>query len=80
MNICRALIALQRLQEKHPQCSWTIEQLPLAKQNVATLETKRDEFRYHDFRSRWSQKRDRCTKEFFHTTRPKKVHTDIHHL
>ena len=50
MNICRALIALQRLQEKHPQCSWTIEQLALAKQNVAAIENKHYEFHYHDFR------------------------------
>ena len=79
-NVRRALEALQRLQEKHTQCSWTIEQLALAKQNVVAVENKRDEFRYHDFRSRWSQKGDRCTKEFFHTTRSKKVHTGIRHL
>ena len=64
-NSRRAVCALQRLLERHPGCIWTSDHLGYAKQKLMELEHKRDKFYFHGFRSRWSQKGDKCTKEFF---------------
>mgnify|MGYP000562472562 CR=1 FL=1 len=74
------MCALERLLERHPGCSWTLDDLGYAKQKLMELEHKRDEFYFHEFRSRWSQKGDRCTKEFFQMTKPKNVFRGIRHL
>ena len=74
------MCALQRLLGRHPGCSWTSDHLGYAKQKLIELEHKRDEFYFHGFRSRWSQKGDRCTKEFFQMTKPKNVFRGIRHL
>ena len=46
-NLRRALKSLQRLQEKHPACSWTANHLTEAKQFLIEIEEKREEFSFH---------------------------------
>ena len=63
-NIRRAVVSLQRLQERHPESRWVAEHLAQAKQTLTEIESKRGEFNFHYQKSRWSKTGDRCTKEF----------------
>jgi hypothetical protein len=46
-NLRKSLMALQRLQERYPRCSWTVDQLTQAKQQMITIEEKWEDFRFH---------------------------------
>ena len=79
-NIRRAVVSLQRLQERHPESRWVAEHLAQAKQTVTEIESKRGEFNFHYQKSRWSKTGDRCTKEFFDKVRPRKLNSGIRQL
>ena len=79
-SIRRALEAFQKINERHPTCRWTWEQIEQAQQQVKDIENRREEFRYHNFRTKWAVKGDRVNAEFFQAVKQKKNHTGIRKL
>jgi hypothetical protein len=70
-EVWRALISLQRMQEKRLHCQWKMSKLKDMTQDLRKLQDLRAEFRFHKLASHWTQVGDKVTKEFFKTTRPK---------
>ena len=72
-NIWRALVALQKINERHPTCRWTWEQIEQAQQQVKDIENRREEFRYHNFRTKWAVKGERGNAEFLQAVKQNKI-------
>ena len=54
--MCRALVALQLIHERHPHCQWTWNQMEQARLKVEEIENKREDFKHRDFRTKWTVK------------------------
>ena len=79
-NIRRALVSLQKIQEKNPYCAWTSEQLEKARLQVQEVENIREAFRYHNFRTKWTRLGDTCSGECFQIVWRKNSHGGIRQL
>jgi hypothetical protein len=76
----RSLVALQRLQERHPRCSWTSVRLFQVKNHIVTIEKQREEFRFHKHMAHWAINSDRCSKDFFESAKPQLAYRGIRQL
>ena len=59
-NLLRSLMVLQRLQKRHPTCSWISKLLFQAQQHIYDFEGKQDQFNFQKFSALWPQIGDRC--------------------
>ena len=76
----RGIIALQRLQQRYPSCSWIARYVAMAKPKLPMAEKAIYDMQFHGSMARWIRVGDKTTKVLFQFKQPRQARTMMRSL